>query len=435
MYSHSILLTVVAATITVVNAAPQFDVPSDGAICYSYGVDFVDEGSYFIDSTSSEDFSAVSYFQGCQKNGKADVMLIAPEDAPGSLETEYLCDQIPTTPDNENKLSKCPIEKSQMVSGHWLLLVLGNNGYEEDGVTNGQPFAWQRDLHLTVGTKVTTTYTPIVTALMTETPTMTQTITTISTDVVTAGPTSTVTMPSGTAKKIKTVRPKAVTTTSTKTMTRTKVSWTKKFGVTTKTVQATCTTPAHVGKPDKPCKYSPTKIHPVALETPTIIPKFNRLFRKGDREVDYEWARARIQAAKERRAEKAGKLERRAPDAPTTTVTATPVSVVATMTAPAITTTETVLLTASATTTLPPPTVLSGLLTLTTTLPTPTKTKFKLGFTTTTKIITLGATFTKTTTVTPTALGMDLLSDVRTLGNSVRVIAKDFERFKHNGTE
>jgi hypothetical protein len=242
------------------------------------------------------------------------------------------------------------------------------------------------DLYLTVGTAVTTTYTPTVTASMTETPTMTQTIITTSTDVVTAGPTSTVTVPSGTAKKIKTVRPKAVTTTSTKTMTRTKVSWTKQVGVTTKTVTATCTTPAHVGRPDKPCTYSPTKIHPAALETPTHMPNYNRLFRKGDREVDYEWARARIEAAKQRRAEQAGKLDRRAPDAPTTTVTyGTPVSVVATMTAPAITT------------------VLSGLLTLTTTLPTPTKTKFRLAFATTTKVITFGGTFTKTTTVTPTA--------------------------------
>ncbi|KAL1792129.1 hypothetical protein ACET3X_009880 [Alternaria dauci] len=402
MYSRSVLFTAAAASIAFVRAAPQFDVPSDGAVCYSYGVDFIDEGSYFIDSALTEGFSAVSYFQGCNKNGKADVMLIAPDDAPG--EKEYICDQIPTTPDNENELSKCPIQKNQMISGHWLLLVLGNNGYEADGVTLGKPFAWQRDLYLTVGTKVTTTYTPTVTASMTETPIITQTTTTTSTDVVTAGPFSTVTVPSGTAKKIKTVRPKAVTTTSTKTMTRTKLSWTKKVGVTTKTVEAKCTTPVHVGKPDKPCEYSPTKLHPAALETPTHIPNANRLFRKGDREVDYEWARARMEAAKQRRAEQAGKLQRRAPDAPTTTVTyETPVSVNATITAPAITTTETVLLTASATTTLPPPTVLSGLLTLTTTLPTPTKTKFKLAYATTTKVITYGGTFTKTTTITPSA--------------------------------
>jgi hypothetical protein len=261
------------------------------------------------------------------------------------------------------------------------------------------------DLYLTVGTQVTSIYTPTVTLSVVETPTITQITTTTSTDVATVGPFSTVTVPSGTAKKIKTVTPKAVTTTSTKTMTKTKVSITKVFGVTTKTVEATCTTPAHNDKPDKPCVYSPTKIHPAALETPTTIPKFHRLFRKGDRAVDYEWARARVEAAKEKRAAKAaGQLERRAPDAPTTTKTLeTPVTVNATMTAPAITTTETVLATASTTSTVPPPTVLSGLLTMTTTLPTPTKTKLKLDRATTTKIITFGATFTKTTTVTPSA--------------------------------
>jgi hypothetical protein len=135
------LLTVAAASITLVNADPPFEVPSNAPICYSYGVDFVDEGSYFIDSTSTEAFSAVSYFQGCNKDGEADVMLIAPDEQPG--ETEFICDQIPTTPDNENELSKCPITKNQMTSGHWLLLVMGDNGENADG-TLGQPFAWQR---------------------------------------------------------------------------------------------------------------------------------------------------------------------------------------------------------------------------------------------------------------------------------------------------
>jgi hypothetical protein len=260
------------------------------------------------------------------------------------------------------------------------------------------------DLYLTVGTPVTEIYTPTITLSILTTPTVTQTITTTSTDVATVGPFSTVTVPSGTAKKIKTIRPNPVTTTSTKTMTRTKVSFTHVFGVTTKTVEATCTTPAHVGKPDKPCKYSPTKIHPAALETPTSIPKFHRWVRKGDRQVDYEWARARVEALKEKRAAAAGNLQRRAPDAPTTTKTfETPVTVSATITQPAVTTTESSLAVISTTTTLPPPTVLSGLLTMTTTLPTPTKTKFKLALATTTFTKTFGATFTKTTTVTPSA--------------------------------
>lgn len=131
----------------------------------------------------------------------------------------------------------------------------------------------------------------------------------------------------------------------------------------------------------------------------------HRFIRKGDREVDYEWARARVEAAKERRAAQArGDLQRRAPDAPTTILTASqPVNVTTTIMAPAITTTESVLLTASSTFTVPAPTVLSGLITRTTTLPTPTKTKTYLDFTTTTKVLTIGAKLTRTTTVTPAA--------------------------------
>jgi hypothetical protein len=76
------------------------------------------------------------------------------------------------------------------------------------------------DLYLTVGTQVTSIFTPTVTMSVVETPTITQTTTTTSTDVETVGPFSTVTVPSGTAKKIKTVTPKRVTTTSTKVMSK-----------------------------------------------------------------------------------------------------------------------------------------------------------------------------------------------------------------------
>ncbi|KAF1831517.1 hypothetical protein BDW02DRAFT_571976 [Decorospora gaudefroyi] len=392
MYSRSFVLTAVVVSLSLVDAG----VTDPHAICYSYGVDFIDEGQYFINSESTEDFTAVSYFQGCNED-VSDVLLVAPEDISGK--EEFLCGKVATTPDDENQVATCPIKKNEMISGHWLLLILGNNG------EGGQPFAWQRDLYLTVGTQITDTYTPTVTMGITTTPTQIVTVSTTSTDVITAGPLSTVTVPSGTARKIKTVRPKPVKTTITKTMTRTRLSFTKEFSVTTKTVEATCTTPGHTGKPDKPCSYSPTLLHPAALVKPTTIPKFHRWSRKGDREVDYEWARARIEAAKQRReAAAAAPFERRAPDAPTTTVTAeTPITTTTTMTAAPFTTTETVLHTTATTTTLPPATVLSGILTRTTTLPTPTKTKFRLAKTTTTKVITFGGTFTKTRTVTPTA--------------------------------
>ncbi|KAH8727669.1 hypothetical protein GQ44DRAFT_703607 [Phaeosphaeriaceae sp. PMI808] len=389
-FTRSSFLVALAALLSFAKSDPN-------AICYSYGVDFVDEGQYFIDSRLTEKFSSVSYFKGCNQD-IADVLLVEPE---GVSSQEYLCDQIPTYPENELKTSNCPIQKNQMKSGHWLLLVIGNNG---DG---GQPFAWQRDLYLTVGTQVTSTVTPTVTFSITSTPIQTQTTTTTFTNVITTGPLSTVTLPSGTAKETKTVTPPATTTTSTKIMTKTLISHTKVFSITTRTVTATCTTPGLPGHPDKPCRYSPTKLHPAAMVTPTKIPKMHRFMRKADRAVDIDWARARIEAAKGRRAEMArgaAPLQRRAPDAPILTVTGSiPVNTTTTIFAPVTTTTETVLLSATTTLTLPPATVLVGLFTSTVTLPTPTKTQLKLSSTTITKVTTFGATFTRYTTVTPTS--------------------------------
>jgi hypothetical protein len=78
------------------------------AICYSFGVDYLDEGHYFINSELAEKFSTVSYFRGCNQD-LADVLLIEPADVSS---TEYLCDQIPTFPDNQLMTSTCPIGSS-----------------------------------------------------------------------------------------------------------------------------------------------------------------------------------------------------------------------------------------------------------------------------------------------------------------------------------
>jgi hypothetical protein len=136
MYSRSIFVSAIAASLSLVRSD---GVDNPDAICYSYGVDFVDEGNYFINSQSTEDFTSTSFFKGCNDD-VADVVLIAPEDTPGEKET--LCSQLSTVPENQNQVSTCPIKKNQMTSGNWLLLVLGNNG---DG---GQPFAWQRGVSL-----------------------------------------------------------------------------------------------------------------------------------------------------------------------------------------------------------------------------------------------------------------------------------------------
>ncbi|KAF2996642.1 hypothetical protein E8E13_003113 [Curvularia kusanoi] len=385
--SRYLSMTAFAALLSL--ATPQ-DVYDPNSICYSYGVDFLDEGHYFINSLSTEPFSSVSTFKGCNTD-VADILLIDPNNI------EYLCDDVPTTPDNTNQLSKCPIQKNQMSSGHWLLLILGNNG-----AYPAQPFAWQRDLYLTVGPQATSTYTPTMTVVTTTIPITTVTDTTTSLLVTEVGPLTTVTVPSATAKKTKTITPKAVTTTSTKTLTKTRLDATRVVVTTTQTKTATCTQPGRP-QPDKPCRYSPTRLHPAALATPTTISK-GRYMPRSDRVVDYEWARARVEAAKQKRHAKAQGVQRRAPDSETTTITAaTPVTTTTTSTAPVTTTTETVLITQTSTSTLPPATVFSGVFTQTTTLPTPTKTRLRIGWATTTKTITWGATFTKYTTITPSA--------------------------------
>lgn len=146
--TRSSLLVALATLLPLIKA-------DDNAICYSYGVDYIDEGQYFINKGLTEKFSSVSYFQGCNSD-VSDVLLVEPS---GVDSQEYICDQMTTTPENEYKTSTCPIQKNQMKSGHWLLIVGGNNG---DG---GQPFAWVRDLYLTVGDPKTSTLTPTLSTL------------------------------------------------------------------------------------------------------------------------------------------------------------------------------------------------------------------------------------------------------------------------------
>ena len=130
-------LTAFAALLCLVTsgtASSSDPIYDSDSVCYSYGVDFLDEGSYFINSNSTESFSAVSTFKGCNTD-VADILLIDPGDV------KYLCDDVPTTPDETPQLSSCPIRKDQMYSGHWILLIMGDNG-----AYPAQPFAWQRGM-------------------------------------------------------------------------------------------------------------------------------------------------------------------------------------------------------------------------------------------------------------------------------------------------
>ena len=58
--------------------------------CLVYGIDYVDGGSYFIDSSSTSDFTAVQQFDGCNDDS-ASILLVQQ-----STEDEYECSSVPT---------------------------------------------------------------------------------------------------------------------------------------------------------------------------------------------------------------------------------------------------------------------------------------------------------------------------------------------------
>lgn len=66
--------------------------------CISFGVDFQSDGSYFQNSLSSDAFTFVSQFQGCQ-NGVANNILVDPNG------DETLCSDTNLEPDLTNQLS------------------------------------------------------------------------------------------------------------------------------------------------------------------------------------------------------------------------------------------------------------------------------------------------------------------------------------------
>lgn len=364
--------------------------------CLSYGIDFVDGGSYFINTLSNESFTSVSQFSGCS-GGTADIALIDPNG------DEYYCDSVPVLPDYTSQLSSwyfvyslviqiltlcSPIYKSSMFSGDYMLLIFGNNA-------DADPFAYERDFYLDCGPQVTSTIIPTVTWSITETPSTTFTTTSVDTTTLTADPV-TVTSPSKTAKRTKTVTPSPVTRWITKTYTRLRYTWTKSLKVVTKTVIASCTIPTTRPR-DPTCTYTPTGFTIPALATGSVRQ------RRADRAVDIAYARRRINAARARR--NLPPLRERAPDEPIVTETASPpVNVTTTFTDPTVSYTETALTTTTAITTPPPVTVYSGVYKSTVTAPTPTETKYTYTKVTRWKTKTIFATWTYKTTVTPTSV-------------------------------
>ncbi|OCK73552.1 hypothetical protein K432DRAFT_312580 [Lepidopterella palustris CBS 459.81] len=113
------------------------------ADCVSFGMDFQNGGEYFQNSLSNDDFTFVSQFEGCQ-NDTANNVLVDPNG------NQYLCTNTNLQPDDTDEMSTCPLEKSQLFSGPWSVLILSNNG-------NGDPIAYERDFSLDVGPQSTST--------------------------------------------------------------------------------------------------------------------------------------------------------------------------------------------------------------------------------------------------------------------------------------
>lgn len=149
--------------------------------CQSFGVDFVSGGTYFQDSNSPDPFTAVQEFEGCQDD-TADNILVDPNG------DEYQCSNTPLTPDDTPETITCPIDKDQLYSGDWSLIIISNNG-------NCAPIAFERDFSLSVGPQSTVTVSaePTITISTTTTPQISTTITSTQILTSTANPvTSTV---------------------------------------------------------------------------------------------------------------------------------------------------------------------------------------------------------------------------------------------------
>ncbi|KAL5404539.1 hypothetical protein PMIN06_006252 [Paraphaeosphaeria minitans] len=351
------------------------------ALCNSYGMDFQSGGTYFQNSLSSDNFTFVEQFEGCNQDVAYNIIV----DPQGD---QNLCTETSLTPDNTDRLSTCPLRKNQLVSGTWSIIVISDNG-------EGVPLAAQRDFVLSVGPQLTSTITPTITATRVINPIVNQTITTTTTSTTYLNP-STVTNPSVTITPTTTVTPRKVTSYTDKALLTLKVpSYTFDVTKVTATKTASCKLPTRPAHFDRRAVIVPT-VGPVAHIVDSI-----GLFRR-------EEGRERFL---EERADRLALVER-APDPQPLLVTETNtdkwITATVTTTGTPIVATITNEVTSLTTHTPPQVTVVSGERTanrVTVTAPTPTLTKTRYIIATvgtTTK--TIEYVYTIHTTTTPSAV-------------------------------
>lgn len=119
MYSATIqrpfFFLILSYLATLATCLPTNGTIQTGKICRSFGVDYKDGETYFINSNSADQFTAISQFQGiwiiipskecfsykfldCSADN-ANIFLVQPSSV------EVQCSDVPTTPDNTNEIS------------------------------------------------------------------------------------------------------------------------------------------------------------------------------------------------------------------------------------------------------------------------------------------------------------------------------------------
>ncbi|KAM0716460.1 hypothetical protein Q7P37_007905 [Cladosporium fusiforme] len=386
-FSHTALF--LAAVTGVCLANDQEDDEHYNNPCKSYGIDFQDKGSYFQNISSTEPFTFVSTFEGCQPD-YANNILVDP------VGDQHLCSDTALTPDDKFQMSTCDLDKNELWSGEWSVVIISNNG-------DADPIAYMRDFSLSVGVPATTIYIPTATITATITPVVNSTSTSWETNIITS--TKVVTSPSLTRTKTITSTPKRVTTTKTKIVgTITKHKYKVEPTVITKTKTKTCSLPRRQPHRDPWCTITPTLVHAAALETPTASTssKKSGAHRREDivRRIPADLAE-RL-AERKARLQEAEVLEKRGLDNATATITETDTSKFSTSTVSVTTTTSTLIIPTvltKVTTTTSTSTTYKGITKpiVTKTAPTPTKTKTKYTVIRTTSTITRRPTITITT--------------------------------------
>ncbi|KAI1773579.1 hypothetical protein F4818DRAFT_116471 [Hypoxylon cercidicola] len=209
------------------------------AACSSYGVDYVNGGSYDIDASSSNNFTFTTIFQGCDQETVKPVLL----DPSGN---QHPCSAVNTTPAGEQVTSTCEMKYSDMTSGLYKITIQGTS------------IGVQRTIALTVGTPttITITATPTVIIGVTSTPPATTTYQTISQTRTTTLKPGTVTAPCAGITQTVTITPKP-TVTRTYTITRTVTDKVTSHSTITITKTASC-------------RYSTTRSFTVPDPQPTI---------------------------------------------------------------------------------------------------------------------------------------------------------------------